>query len=693
MPSATMKFMLIAALSVSLLTGCRPGPASETKPKPAAPLPAPKPKAETQPTPERFAQKALAESPGSWSAPAPAPPPTPAAASRAKFEKNPAAPDADQTLLDTAKHQLGSGNLTAAVRSLKRFQEKFPLSPLYPEGAFYLGLALQASGRHEEAWISLRSSLSGETRPERRALLEASLGEVYEARGDALSALLSYARAMRNDPEVFRKDVLIERIWALAKKIATHQLRSALEGFSDSPAGPYMQAALAVRAENEKRSEPPRVPDSGQVETDTPQNVARAPDAEVAVNSGRVGIMLPLSGPAAAAGERVYQGVQLALRHSLAKYPGLRIQLSVRDTKSTAQSAGQAAEVAAELIEKEKALALIGPLLTRAAESSAEVANRLQVPMLTPFSVRMEMNRDFAWVFRNSLTNRLQAQGVATYAIEHLGIRRFAVLHPENRDGNELTDAFTQAVANLGGEVVKIVSFPENATDFGAQMRALGGMDDRQLRRTKLSRGLGKSDPYQIRLNFDALFVPVHHDKAVLIAPQVPFYNMRDIRLLGGNGWNNRQLITRGERYVEGAVFVDGFFADSAEPKVARFVHAFRNIFGRTPGIFSALGYDAAQIIFAAVASGAKTRAEVRQYLAALKGFDGVMGLTDMGADNDAHRQLFVLSVSRKKIHHLQMVTPHRRFLHGAARPAWSDNAFLSPALKPAIQSSAAPNP
>ena len=30
------------------------------------------------------------------------------------------------------------------------------------------------------------------------------------------------------------------------------------------------------------------------------------------------------------------------------------------------------------------------------------------------------MNPDFAWVFRNSITNRLQAQGLAAYAIQHL---------------------------------------------------------------------------------------------------------------------------------------------------------------------------------------------------------------------------------------------------------------------------------
>ena len=261
MPKAIMKFIIVASLAALLVSGCGVGPGSDTSPtvKQAAPLPVqePTPVPEPAPTPRQSGQKALALSSGKWSAPAPPPPAKSLASLKAKSKKNPNAPDADQTLLDIAKHQLGRGNLTEAVRSLKRFQEKFPLSPLYPEGAFYLGLALQASGRHEEAWISLRSSLSGETSPERRALLEASLGEVYEARGDALSALLSYARAMGSDPEVFRKDTLIGRIGALAKKIAPHQLRSAVERFAQSPAGPYMQAALADR---EREGEALRAP-------------------------------------------------------------------------------------------------------------------------------------------------------------------------------------------------------------------------------------------------------------------------------------------------------------------------------------------------------------------------------------------------------------------------------------------------
>ena len=120
--------------------------------------------------------------------------------------------------------------------------------------------------------------------------------------------------------------------------------------------------------------------------------------------------------------------------------------------------------------------------------------------------------------------------------------------------------------------------------------------------------------------------------------------------VLGGRGWNSEKLIKYGEKYVEGAYFVDGFFADSEEPRVVQFVKEFSRLFGRKPDIFAALGYDAATMVFTGLAQGANNRESMQTYLSRLSGFEGIMGLTDMGPDGDTKRQLFVLSVKRKRI-------------------------------------------
>jgi len=641
-----------------------PAPAARPAPPARPGRTAPKPEAPAAPAKRPEKPKPI----GDWAAPAPPPPERPREALLDQVRTDPEGPQTDAALYGLAQYAFAARDYPAAVRRLRTLQQRFPLSPLYAESEYLLGLTLQASGDHEKAWLPLRGSLSREGDPKRRAILHAALGEVYDARSDPFAALLAYADALSEDPGLPGRGLIVSRLAALAEgTVAMHQLILAADRFAQKAAGPHLRLSLARRAEAEGR---PRValaavrrfldayPDHpGRPAAETLEKNLRA---QLSVNQGRIGVLLPLSGPAAAATERVYQGIQVALRHTLEENPRLQIQLAVRDTRSAVDTPGDAAVKAAELIEQERVVALIGPFLSLATEAAGRTADRFQTPLLTPFAIRIAMGDQSPWVFRNSLTNRLQSQGIAAYAVQELGLRRFAVIYPEDRDGRELAEVFTDSVRRLGGRVAKLVSFPPLANDFGAQMRALGGMDDTQVSRRKRALGLKKNDPFQIPLQFEALFVPAYHDKAVLIAPQVPFYNMHGIRLLGTHGWNNPQLLKYGERYVEGAIFVDGFFPESEEPRVARFVSEFTQLFGRKPDIFAALGYDAARIVFAGLAKGAKTREAMREHLAKLRGFDGLMGLTDMGADRDAQRQLFVLTVRRKKIIHLQMITPHR---------------------------------
>ena len=613
-----------------------------------------------------------------WIAPAPARPDRPREELLELVRQDPGSVQAEAALFDLARIEYAEGRYAEAAEHLKALQSRFPLSRLYSDSEFWLGLALQAAGNAEQAWLPLRGSLSREQHPLRRGLLLAALGQVYEARNDPFAALLSYAEALSTGETIPLQERLLSRLRLLAEgKVAQHQLVSAIEKLRKPPTGPILRLALARRAASEGRPQAALAAIRRFME-DYPDHPEREAAAalekslrdQLAVNQGRVGVLLPLSGPAAAAGERVYQGVQLALRHVLEEHPKLQIQLAVRDTRASAGSPGDAVAKAEELIQQEKVVALVGPFLSSEAEAAGVAAAKLETPLLTPFAIRTQMTGRGPWFFRNTLTNRLQSAGIAAYAVRVLGLRQFAVLYPDDTDGRELARFFAESVQRLGGQIAKSIPFPHDTNDFGPQMRALGGLDDTQLARQRRALGLKPGEPFRLTLSFEALFVPAYHDKAVLIAPQIPFYNMHGVKLLGGHGWDSEELIRFGERYVERAIFVDGFFADSEEPRVARFTKEYTQLFGRKPDIFSALGYDAAKIIFEGLVRGAKTRREMRDYLAALRGFEGIMGLTDMGLDGDTLRQLFVLTVRKRKIVHLQMITPHREGLGASPQPA-----------------------
>ena len=60
--------------------------------------------------------------------------------------------------------------------------------------------------------------------------------------------------------------------------------------------------------------------------------------------------------------------------------------------------------------------------------------------------------------------------------------------------------------------------------------------------------------------------------------------------LLGTNGWNHPKLLTWGHRTLEGGLFGDALFLQSADPAVQQFVTHYRERFQTDPSIFFRTG-------------------------------------------------------------------------------------------------------
>src|SRR2546430_7739424 len=76
----------------------------------------------------------------------------------------------------------------------------------------------------------------------------------------------------------------------------------------------------------------------------------------------KIGVLLPLSGSGARAGTRALRGIELALATAQEHDPTLQISLVVRDT---AQKAAAAQDTLRALVDEERVIGVIGPLLSR----------------------------------------------------------------------------------------------------------------------------------------------------------------------------------------------------------------------------------------------------------------------------------------------------------------------------------------
>jgi len=353
-----------------------------------------------------------------------------------------------------------------------------------------------------------------------------------------------------------------------------------------------------------------------------------------------IGVILPLRGEYAAFGEEALKGVLLATG-IFGKDETPPVEVLVKDSGEDPSVTAKAVE---DIASDERVIGIVGPLLSGTALEAARKAQRLRIPIIT-LSQREDLTKLGDYVFRNSLTPSIQARGIARYAVDVLGFKRFAILYPENPYGIELANYFKEEVKKGGAaEVVAEGSYKEGQTDFGEEIRWLFRVKETEKRE---GRRLIKS--FEPTLVVDALYIPDYYDIVTLIVSHLAYYNVKRVGLLGSNGWNSPGLVDEGGRFVEGAVFVDGFFPDSPRPEVGFFVNGFRSTFGVEPGILGAQAYDATRILIQLLKEGREDRGRIREGLAGLKGFKGATG-TIAFEGGEAVKGLFILTVRGGRI-------------------------------------------
>jgi len=147
------------------------------------------------------------------------------------------------------------------------------------------------------------------------------------------------------------------------------------------------------------------------------------------------------------------------------------------------------------------------------------------------------------------------------------GLRKFGILYPNDQYGIPLSQAFRRQVEQRGGQVVGSVTYEPSQKEFSVELLSA----DKWI----------KGDSLQ------AMFIPDFAQTAIPLATQLRQAHP-DVILLGSNGWNDPSKLGPAADRLEGAVFVDGFFASSQRRGTQEFVAAYRSAYGGTPEILEA---------------------------------------------------------------------------------------------------------
>ena len=389
------------------------------------------------------------------------------------------------------------------------------------------------------------------------------------------------------------------------------------------------------------------------------EQLLRRTSAENWLSRDSIGVLLPLSGRYQSYGELVKKGLELALQeHNKTQLPARFIY------QDTAVEGVTSAQLISSLTDDDKVMAVIGPLLGSHAGEAAHRAQREMVPLVT-FALTEGLPEIGNFIFRDTLTPEQQVKALVHYALAK-GDISFSVLYPENKLGQKMTELFTAELQAAGGEVVDTVSYPEDSTDFKKQIQQLL-WEDREVEIPKTAAEIENEKGQQQAEReleyplapFHALFIPDYADRISQIAPQLLFYGIKDVTLLGINGWNSPELASQAGRFLKDAVFVDAFYSESKKPEIRRFMELYRNTYKEEPTILGAQAFDVATLLLHIIDDPAvANRDDLRRKLTELNDYRGVTGTRGFDLYGEAIKQLTLLQIKHGRIVESEEINP-----------------------------------
>ena len=187
------------------------------------------------------------------------------------------------------------------------------------------------------------------------------------------------------------------------------------------------------------------------------------------------------------------------------------------------------------------------------------------------------------YVFRFFLTPQMQIDTLVPYVVNELGLKRFAVLYPEDTYGGTFWEIFRDSVLDHGATLVAVESYKPEQTDFASQIKNIlnccaSNKEDASVSIKLLMDRNIRHQKYELVLDFDAIFIPDNAHKIALIAPQLAFYDIDNVLLLGTNLWHSDYLINLARNYVQEAIMADAFFAEDSKKNVQEFIVGFEKL-------------------------------------------------------------------------------------------------------------------
>jgi branched-chain amino acid transport system substrate-binding protein len=284
----------------------------------------------------------------------------------------------------------------------------------------------------------------------------------------------------------------------------------------------------------------------------------------------KVGFMTVRSGALAAGGRQMEEGLKLCMDEHHGEMAGRKIDVIIADT------AGQPAVTktkAQELVERDGAQVLIGPLAAFEALAIDDYIRQTKTPIISPSAAAEDLTqrKPNPWFVRAVGTSAQAHHPLGEYAAKELHYKKIAIIADDFAFGHEIAAGFQRTFEQNGGKVVQKLWSPLNSAEYGTYIT-------------------------QIDPNVDAVFAAFAGGNGIKFLSEYKNYGMQK-PVLGAMTTVDEGILKRMGSEAVGVISAGWYSAAIDTPANKKFVEAVRKAYGADPGYYTVGAYMACQFL------------------------------------------------------------------------------------------------
>jgi branched-chain amino acid transport system substrate-binding protein len=345
-----------------------------------------------------------------------------------------------------------------------------------------------------------------------------------------------------------------------------------------------------------------------------------------------VGGIFSITGPASYLGEPERNSMEMvaAAINSKGGVKGHPLKLVIYDDEGDVTKARLHAE---KLIQKDKAVAIIGPSLTHTSMTVLEITQKAKLPLIS-CAAGMAITspaKNRVWVFKTAQTDQMAVSRIYQYLQKH-GLKKVAILTVSTGFGVSGKEQLLTQAPQHGIQVVAQEVFGEKDTDMTPQLTKMRGSDAQAV----ICWGTGPAP--------------------ALVAKNMKQLGMT-IPLVQSHGAASKKFIELAGDAAEGIIMPAGKLViykqlPDTDPQKAvckEYAEKYHAKFKAPESSFGGYAYDALRMLLSVMEKAGADQAQIRAGLEGTKNFVGVSGVFNMSPED--HNGLTPAAFVMVKIH------------------------------------------